>query len=178
MWFTGEGSADKRMRSITLIRNVLLVVAVVCLGGAYGLAGEWLIAPALLACAGFGFLTPRRSILWRSSCLLLGFVALAAVGVLIGLSVVLVLVGTTAALGAWDLANFAETLRMALNSEMARALQQAHLRALFISLAGGILLSVLAATVRLSLPFAGVVAAALIVVASIAGAVRELGKAA
>ena len=166
------------MHTSTTTRNALLLVSVLCLATAYVLEGFWQIAPALLACLGIWVLLRRQSVGWRASGLLLGYVALAAFGIVSNLNVALLLVGTTAALGAWDLTNFEETLRVALNPETGSLLQRLHLRALSIALAAGMLLSLLAYSARLNLPFAGAVALALILVASITAAGQQLRKAA
>ncbi len=155
------------MRSDALLRNACLLISIACLTAGYLLGGYWLILPLMLAMAGFLFALRRQSPFLQSSALLVGYVALAAIGIELRVSMALLIPGVSAALAAWDLAYLAETIEMAADPESIARLRRAHLQPLLIAVGGGMVLASLATIVRLDLPFGLVGALALLLVASL-----------
>ncbi len=155
------------MRADALLRNTCLLASIACLSGAYLVSGYWLILPLIAAVAVFRLALRRSSAFWRSSSLLVSYVAIAAVGVQLGLSELLLVLGMAAALAAWDLANFAESLNIAADPKFEPGMWRSHYQSLFPALGVGILLASAASIVQLSLPFALVAAVALALVASL-----------
>jgi hypothetical protein len=86
----------------------------------------------------------------------------------------LLVMGTAAALAAWDLADFAERLSLAVSPEHRAVLQRSHLRSLVAAIASGLLLALLASVVRLQLSFGVVSLLALILVLALAGIPRVM----
>lgn len=159
-----------------MLRNSFLLMSTACFATAYSVSGHWPIAAVLLLCPLFWFLLRGQSVLWRSSCLLTASVVLAAVGVMLDVSAALMAVAITAALAAWDLVNFDETLKLSLIPEVRKSLVQSHLRSLFMAVATGMLLALSASLVRLELPFAATGALALVLIAALMSAApRMLG---
>ena len=80
------------------VHSILLVTSLVisngCLTAGYIIAGFWPIIPVLLAIFLFWLYVRRRSAFWSASILLLASVLLAAIGITIGLSLILVPTGT------------------------------------------------------------------------------------
>jgi hypothetical protein len=90
----------------------------------YLLAGSWIILPALLGLGLLFFIARRRSIFQAASVLLVGAFALAAIGVLVQLSLTLMLVGCMAALATWDLMLFSQTVERAAKREAISSLER------------------------------------------------------
>jgi len=157
-----------------VLKNVLLLLSTSLLAMAFLWHGEWIMILILPAAPVFWIAFRGQSILWRSSCLLVAYVALAALVVLQGLPVALLVVGVAAALGAWDLTNFAQALVVAAGADDAVPLRRAHLQSLAVALSAGISLSFVGFAANLDLPFAVVGLLALSAIACLAAAARSL----
>src|SRR5512143_613287 len=129
------------MRALVLLRNACLVISALCMAVAFLVRGHWMIVLVLLAQMAFWVALGRRSVRWRSSCLLVTYVSLVVAGVLMGLAIAILLVGTIAALVAWDLLNFGETLKDASGPTSMDLLSRSHLRSLSLAVISGGLLS-------------------------------------
>lgn len=162
------------MRTLVLLRNACLVISGLSLAAASLVGGHWAIVGVLPAQAAFWFALRKQSVQWRSSCLLVMYLAVAIVGILLGMTVAILLVGTIATLAAWDLMNFGETLRDASGPESINLLARSHLRSLALALSMGALLSAAGLALDLDLPFAVVGVLALALVASLARAAKHL----
>lgn len=119
----------------------------------YLLAGSWMIIPALLGLGLLFFIARRRSIFQAASVLLVGAFILAAFGVLMQLSIALMLIGCVGALASWDLMLFSQTVKGAANREDISLLEGRHYQSLAIAIAGGVIFSLTAEHLALSLPF-------------------------
>lgn len=137
---------------VVLIPGIYLLSAFSFTAG-YLLAGAWMILPALLG-VGLLFMIARRSSEFQAaSVLLVGAFVLAAVGVLMGLSFVLMLVGCVGALVGWDLMLFSHTVKSAAKREEISLLERRHDQSLTIAVAIGLMFSLTAANLALNLPF-------------------------
>lgn len=174
IWSIDALSCFDMLRTLVLLRNASLLISALSMAAAFVVGGHWIIVAVLLAQVGFWFALPRHSVQWRSSCLLVAYVAIAIAGILLGLTVAPLLVGTAAALAAWDLLNFGETLKDASGPETIKLLSRSHLRSLFLALSLGALLSATALAVDLSLPFPVVGLLALALVVSLVRAAEHL----
>lgn len=164
----GENN-DHPMRLASLLKKVCVVAAIACLGLAYIPPGYWLILPALLAMALF-WVTQRRSGVWTASSLLLIYVLLAVVGIGLHLPVLLLAAGCTAALAAWDLNNFEQSLAQD------QALDKHHLRSLAIAASLGLILPLVSASISIRIPFAGIVLLVLVAIGGLTYGLRFLTR--
>lgn len=136
---------------VTVLGVFLLSAGSITAG--YLLAGAWVILTALLG-VGLLFIIARRSSEFQAaSVLLFGAFILAAVGVLRGLSFVLMVVGCVGALASWDLMLFSQTVKSAAMHEDISLLERRHDQSLAIAVAVGLIFSLTAANLALSLPF-------------------------
>jgi len=165
------------VRTIVQLRNIVLLISAVSMTAAFLRDGHWVIVGVLPAQTAFWFALRAHSVQWRSSSLLVLYVAFATIGIYWGLTATVLLVGTVTALAGWDLLNFGEKLKDASGPESINLLARSHLRSLFLALGSGTLLSFLSASAHLDLPFALVGGLALLLVASLARAAENLGSA-
>ncbi len=121
--------------------GVCLGLSVIALGAGYGLTydGRW---SALWLLLGVLWWLGRRRWRWVGSLAFLGYIGAAAGGVFIGLGEVWMLLGTVAALAAWDLDHFAHRLQEIPRIEQQEALVASHLQRLALVSGGGLLLGI------------------------------------
>jgi hypothetical protein len=150
------------------------LLAAACLAAAYIEAGIWLIVPGILAAAAFLFVARRRRVAWLASSLLVVYAMLAAAGAWMRLQVLWLLIGAVAALAAWDLAHFSESLRGAATMDGARLLERRHVRALSMAVACGLLTGGVPLVLKIHLPFAAAEIVGLILLAGLTLAGRRL----
>jgi hypothetical protein len=128
----------------------------------YAANGEWLGGVAILLIGATWWIAQQRR--WppiaanggwpRSASLgLIVFTASAAFGILRGASTMTMLVGTVAALAAWDLDHFERRLRAAQRAEGRSALIRAHLRRLSIVVGLGLALGGIGLSVQVEITF-------------------------
>ena len=134
-----------------------IVLAVLALGAAYGLAGLWLPAAAILI-LGADWLIVRRVDRFRHpdrmAWVMMGLFAIAAaVGAWLGTSPLLLTIGMTAALSAWDMDHFARQLGDVDLVVRQRKLARRHLRRLLVVDGIALLFAVLALEVQIRLGF-------------------------
>lgn len=120
------------MSRTNLSLSAALLLLVLFLGGAYASGGEWR-GPFFAVLLGFLWWALRR----RSWPGLgpLGFglcLGLAAYGVWLDLSILILLPGVIFGLSAWDLTQFNQTMRNQVQNEMTARLERHHLRRLLI----------------------------------------------
>jgi hypothetical protein len=137
---------------ITLLPGLSLLSTASITAG-YLLAGSWMILPALLGMGLLFFFARRRSVFEAASVLLVGAAIFAVVGVMMGLSFTLMLLGCIGALSSWDLMLFSQSLMRATNREDIGLLEGLHYQSLVIAILGGVLFSLTAANFALDLPF-------------------------
>ena len=139
------------MKHHSIILNICLILSTGCLVLGYIMAGYWQIFPLFLVMPIFWIYTKKQTVFWAASSLLLMYLILAAVGILIDLSVALMIIGCTTALASWDLIQFEQSI---IENAM---LKKYHLRSLALAVSAGIMLSFVSVYIKLQLPF-GVVA--------------------
>ncbi len=161
------------MRSVILARNACLVIAAVGLALAFLPRHQGWIIAAIALLPVVWLIMRRHSYVSRSSTLLVACVGLAVAGVVLGMSFLLLVLAVAAALAAWDLANFAQTLALAARPV---DLWRLHLRALLIAATSGILLALASVTVSLNLPFTVIAVLSLILALALAWFVQELRR--
>jgi len=162
------------MASSVALRYGLHAVATACIAAAYLWVGQWFILPALAVLAMGWILFRRSSAAGASRWLLAGTTALAAIGAVMDLSMILMVVGVVAALGAWDLADFEETVHGCARAVDRSRLMALHAKWLALALGSGMLLALLATIANLDLPFAAAAALALVLIVSLTRAAQEL----
>src|SRR5215216_4728146 len=91
--------------------TICIILAALLPAIGYALGGRWIGAVASVALGGLWLVAQQRG--WNGVEVLglVGFVSLAAVGVLLGLAALMLLVGVVVGLVAWDLDRFAQRLR-------------------------------------------------------------------
>ena len=109
---------------------------------------------------------------WMAPLGLVGFVGLAASGVLLGLEAGAMVAGVVAALCAWDLHHFALTLQEVGQVKDGRALEQRHLSRLLAVAALGLVLAVIALRVEIRLTFFEALLLGLLVVWGLSRGIR------
>jgi hypothetical protein len=155
------------MSSSAGIRYGLQAAAAACVAAAYLLAGQWFILPALAVLELGCILFRRSSRAGASRWLLVGTTGLAAMGGVMGLSMVMIVVGVVAALGAWDLDDFEPTLQGCARPVDRVRLSRLHIKWLALALASGLLLALVGWMANLDLPFAAAAALAVIMIISL-----------
>jgi hypothetical protein len=156
-------------------------LATLCLLAAFVPHGRqgWTLVIVLLG--SLWLTTPLHGLRWASTLAWAFFVALAALGVLLGRPTLWLLCGVVAALLAWDLSYFSDYLddvaKAHNGAHLERAeLERAHLKRLGITAGLGWLLGALALGVRLRFDFTGALALALLLVLSLGLALRRMGQ--
>jgi len=139
----------------------------------YGLAREW---PTALLTVGAGAVWAVG--VWRNrprviSAGLVAFVGLSALGVSLEFNPFWMLLTTTAALVAWDLANFAGRITQANLEVDIPDLQQQHVRRLSLVAGGGLLLGAAALGLQINLTFGRAVLLGLLLAVSLSWLVRR-----
>ncbi len=130
-------------------------------------AGTWIYALSILPIAILDGFSRRFGWSWCPAALLLAYIALAAGGLFLGLPPALMIAGAAAALFHWELSEpFARDSR-AEEIPQAGQFYRQRLRYLGISTATGLLLAELGLFLRVDLPFAGAILAAVILLFSI-----------
>jgi hypothetical protein len=155
-----------------------LLLSVACLVGAYLLDGYgliWLAVPAMLV---LWTGTRGRPIFWPATSLLAIYVLLAVVGIIIGASLPLLLVGSICALAAWDLAEFAGSLVGNVHPMARASLEKSRLQSLALMAGISLLLIGMDYWLRLRLPFGIIVVLVLLVTGCIVYFVHRLGNSA
>ena len=147
------------------VHSILLVTSLVisngCLTAGYIIAGFWPIIPVLLAIFLFWLYVRRRSAFWSASILLLASVLLAAIGITIGLSLILMLVACSAALISWDLIQFNHRMVESSLHAADALVEKYHIQSLAFAASAGLLLALIGSSINLNLPFAVIVLLAL-----------------
>ena len=164
------------MKNRLIIQRICLLTSIPCLGFPYILAGEWLIMPFFLAMVGFWIIMKKRSVFWRASVLLSGFVLLAAIGMLANLSTLLMLVACTAALAWWDLATFGQSKVVGQPPETTLLLERAHLQSLGLVISADFMLAFVSSYLNLQISFLGTVLLVVFTIGCLTYTVRSVVK--
>jgi hypothetical protein len=130
-----------------------LAVALVCLAGGYAMTAYWFVAAAVLAPVGALLFSKKFKAGWVPDLCLFGLVCLAAAGLLLQAPPLLMVLGTTAGLAAWDLENLDRRVGTGEATPSARRFEQRHLLVLAAALGLGLLMAALGRLVAIQIPF-------------------------
>jgi hypothetical protein len=145
------------MKVRSIILNTCLITSIGCVGVGYLFAGYWLIVPALLVMAFFWIFTKQRSVFGSASSVLLGFVILAAIGIIADLSLNLMLIACTTALVSWDLMQFNQSRVGNPLHKTNSSLEKYHLQSLASAASAGLMLAFMGSLISVRLPFGVIV---------------------
>lgn len=159
-----------------VILGICLALTAGCLAGGYILAGYWLILPVLLAMTFLWLITKNQSAFWSASSLLLIYMFLAAIGIMLDLSLPLLTIGGAAALASWDLIHFEESLVKTSSEPSTQALSSHRLRSLGIASATGLTLAWISSSINLELSFGVTLLLILVTAGSLVFGLRYLIK--
>lgn len=141
------------MKLVKHVFWICMIVATVSLSLSYTLISEWWLALCCLILGGlwgWDFRTAARD--WTASISLAACLGLAVSGLLLEAGVAWICLSVIAALSAWDLHNFSLRLRWA-SQEASMKLVPHHLRRLALSNGLGLLLAIMALTIRTNIGF-------------------------
>jgi hypothetical protein len=164
-----------KIRLILLIASLFISTGSILVG--YISAGFWLILPAIPVLVSLWAFARKESHFRAGSIMLLGFVILAAVGVISGLSVPAMLVACTAALISWDLYLFDRRMAGSPPHPSIADIEGRHIQSLIMGAIAGLLLGVLAINIRLQLPFIAIAFFVLIALGGLLASMRSMGQA-
>jgi hypothetical protein len=140
-----------------IVYFICLVISAICLLLGYLPAGGLQVLAALTVMAVFGFFTRRSTYQWPTFAILTAYLLIAAGGLLAGLSPYLLIIGSVAALCAWDLALFDQSLVGDQHQILASVLEKKHLQSLGLVALLGLILVIAGLQIRLTLPFGVIV---------------------
>jgi len=140
------------------------------------LAGYWLILPALLSAVFFWLLARNKSVFWSASGLLLATILVAAFGIMLGLSSILMLIACTTALMSWDLIQFTHSTSGPPPGATLAPLERYHLQSLVLAALPGSLLAIVISYISLDLPFVAIILLALIAMAGLGYGMQTIVK--
>jgi hypothetical protein len=130
-----------------------LILSVLCLVAGYGVAGKW-IGAMLAVLMGPAWLLARK---YSDSHLplvcLLGSVALAVAGTLVGSPPVWMIFGSALALAVWDLLFLDSALGNTSSTEQTRRYENKHLQSLALALGSGLFAALLGRFIKIQIPF-------------------------
>ena len=141
------------MKHYSILLFLCLVVSTGSLGAAYLFAGYWQIIVFFCLFAILWFGVKKHSVFWAASIYLVGFVLLAAIGIIFDLSLLLMLVSGTTALAGWELMQFAPGNIVTHQHHANATLEKLHLQFLGVAIISGLILSLLVSTFSFALPF-------------------------
>jgi len=141
-----------------LLKLACPIASAVCLAAGYASAGLWLgVLLAALVWAAWHF-----GAKWPPTLMLIGSVAVAAVGVGAGASALWMLPGATLALAGWDLAHWDSFLGDDMPAEVESRLERKHYASVALALVPALLVAAAGQFIRLQIPFGVLVAVALV----------------
>lgn len=163
------------MKTNIILLYASLLILTACLTAGYLLAGYGMALLLFPPLAGILFLLYRRSDSWGASSFLLSCMGLAAAGMLLGTSTLLMILAGTAALAGWDMLRLRPQIANSLDGEADDSIR-IHLRTLMAALTTGVLLALLSAGIDLQLPFLAVAAIVVLAAGSLFYGLRYLGR--
>lgn len=146
-----------KINSYSLLIIACLTISAGCLTVGYIFSGIWqmvLIFPLLLA---LWLLTYKQSIYLSASILLIGYLILAALGILLGFPVGLMTIACVTALISWELLLFDQSNAEKWPDKSNSLREKYHLKSIALTASVGLILALISANVRLRLPFIVVV---------------------
>jgi hypothetical protein len=163
-----------------LSAEVAFAASVIAAAGAFVaaclVARTWLLLPVPIVTAGAWLLSRRARRPRLGGASLAVLVCGSAVGLLVGLSPVLMLCVALMGLGAWDLESLAQASRGAADRASARRVEKAHFARLSLILGAGALLGAVGLFLRLHLGFVVLLGLAALLAVGLRFLVRALGK--
>jgi hypothetical protein len=153
-----------------------LLISLACLGGGYGVAGQWVAAGLVLVPIIAASFYRRFPAAWLPSACLVGLVCLAAAGLLVGAPTVLMFLGATAGLAAWDLMNLDRVMESGSSSNTASRFEKMHALSLTLALGIGLLMAGSGELFSLRLPFVLLILLILLDLLSLDRVSRYLGR--
>jgi hypothetical protein len=159
------------MKTHSLLLNLSLLVSTGCFAAGYLFAGYWVAVPALIVLVSVGVFANQRPAFWMAAVALVGSVILAAVGIALDVSPVLMVIASTSALVSWELFHFKHGTTRSAPPQSSSTLENYHLRSLAAAASAGLIFALLTMLVNLQLPF-GIVA--LLVLIAIGGLVYSM----
>jgi hypothetical protein len=164
------------MKIHSIASNICLMIATACLAVGYILGGYWLILLAFLIMVLFWIIMKKRSIFWSASSLLLVYVFLAAIGVVVNLSLLLMVIGCTTALASWDLIHFNQSMSGNLFLDTTAQSEKYHLQSLAAMFGASLLLALISSYINLQFPFGVIVFLVLMAMTSLAKSMQYIMK--
>jgi len=164
---------------MTILSNILyicMIISTACLGAGYILAGYWLILPAFLVMVFFWIFAKNQPVFWSASSLLVFFVILAAVGIIIDLSFILMIVACIAALVSWDLMLFNQSLVGNSDRVTNASLDRYHLYSLALAVLTGLTLALMSSYINSQFPFWLIVILVVLVMGCLVGGMQYISK--
>ena len=140
-----------KLHSILLI--LCLTISTGSLGAAYFAAGYWQILFVFPLFAMLWFWVKKISLFWSAALYLMGYVLLAATGIIIDLSLLLMLIAGTTTLASWELMQFTPQLTKDGRPQMNDLLEAYHLKALGLVILSGLILTLFGTALSLEIPF-------------------------
>ncbi len=151
-----------------------LAVSLLCLAGGYLVTAYWMVAVVALASVLVLFFAGKIAAGWVPGACLAALVGLAAGGLFVQAPPLLMILGATAALGAWDLENLNRRMVDSAPSGSGAVFEKRHLLALAAALGLGLLLAGLGRLVAVQIPFVLLLALVIIDLVSLERASRYL----
>jgi len=142
-----------RINIYSMLMVACITISAGCLTVGYIVAGIWqivLLLPLLLA---VWLLTSKRSIYLSASILLIGFVILAALGILLDFPVGLMTVACVSALVGWELLLFDKNSMGNSLDKNSSLREKYHLTSLAFTASMGLILALISANISLYIPF-------------------------
>jgi hypothetical protein len=146
-----------KIDSYSMLIIASLVISTGCLTAGYVLTGYWhvfLIFPLLLI---LWLLTYKQSMYLSASIFLIGFVILAALGILLNIQVGLMTIACVTALVCWELLLFDQSNAGNSLDKSNFLREKYHLTSLALTASAGLILMLMSANISLHIPFFGVV---------------------
>ncbi len=164
-----------KIRLGSAIQIISVVIAIACLALAFVSAGYWWILFAIPAMLVFWIAANKWSASRSGSALIAVYLILAMLGALLKVQMPILLIGSIFALVAWDLNDLTEDLAGQAPTDATMALEKHRLQVLAVTAAISLLLTLVAPSVRLHVPFGIIVLLILMVAACLRYAVQRLG---
>jgi hypothetical protein len=164
------------MKAHSIILNACLLISAGCLSTGYILGGYVLIAIIFLGIAIFWLFAKNRLAFSSTSSLLSVYIFLAALGVIVNLSMPLMVLGCTSALVSWDLTIFGQSALGNPLHETMVPLERYHLQSLAVAILASLLLIFISSYLNLQFHFGVMVFLVVIVIGCITYGLQRIIK--
>lgn len=164
------------MKSRILALYSCLIISTACLGAGYFWAGYWQFAPVLLVTCLLWTKMKKRIIEWSDTSFLVIYTVLAAVGVVAGLSIELMIIASVFTLASWDLLRFEQSIVGKATFHTGSLFEKHHLRSLVMTMVTGLLFAMMSLYVHLQLSFVAIVSLVLLALSGLAYGVQYIQR--